>query len=76
MTPRGLGSRLGVNLHHPETATAGDTSSPGTAKYFCLKIYIFCIFFLPDQYLIISMENAQNYFFSKSAVKLILLLIN
>ena len=24
----------GVNLHHPQTATAGVTSSPGTAKYF------------------------------------------
>ena len=22
------------NLHHPQTATAGDISSPGTAKYF------------------------------------------
>ena len=29
-------NRWGVNLHHPHTATVGDTSGPGTAKYFCL----------------------------------------
>ena len=28
-----LWSRSDVNLHHPQTATAGDTSGPGTAKY-------------------------------------------
>ena len=34
MTPTGVGSKSGVNLHHPQTATAGDTSGPGTAMYF------------------------------------------
>ena len=28
------GSRSDVNLHYPQTATAGDTSGPGTTKYF------------------------------------------
>ena len=28
------GSRSDVNLHHPQTTMAGDTSSPGTTKYF------------------------------------------
>ena len=28
------GSRSDVNLHHPQTATAGNTSGSGTAKYF------------------------------------------
>ena len=28
------GSRSDVNLHHPQTATAGNTSGPRTAKYF------------------------------------------
>ena len=28
------GSRSDVNLHHPQTTTAGDTSGPRTAKYF------------------------------------------
>ena len=36
MTPSGVGSRSGVNLHHPQTAMAGDTSGPGTAKYFLI----------------------------------------
>ena len=33
------GSRLDVNLHHPQTATAGETSGPGTAIFFffCFK---------------------------------------
>ena len=26
-----------VNLHHPQTATAGNTSGPGTTKYFCFS---------------------------------------
>ena len=28
------GSRLDVNLHHPQSATAGETSGPGTAFFF------------------------------------------
>ena len=31
-----MGSRSDVNLHHPQTATAGDTSGPGTVKYFVI----------------------------------------
>ena len=34
-----MGSRSGANLHRPQTATAGDTSGSGTAKYFVL----FCL---------------------------------
>ena len=29
-----MGPRSGVNLHHPQTAMAGDTSGPGIAMYF------------------------------------------
>ena len=32
VTPMDLASRSGVNLHHPQTATADDTCGPGTAK--------------------------------------------
>ena len=31
-TPIGEGSRSGVNLHHPQTTMAGDTSDPGTTS--------------------------------------------
>ena len=31
------GSRSDVNLHHPQTATVGNTSAPGTAKYIFFK---------------------------------------
>ena len=41
MTPIGVGSRSGVNLHHPQPATAGDTSRLGTAMYFFTKA-VFC----------------------------------
>ena len=29
MTPIGVGSRSGVNLHHPQTTTTGDSSGLG-----------------------------------------------
>ena len=35
VTPNSVGSRSNVYLHHPQTATAGDTSYPGTAGNFC-----------------------------------------
>ena len=37
MNPTDVGSRSGVNLHHPQTATAGDTCGPGTAMYFIVN---------------------------------------
>ena len=33
------GSRSDVILHHPQTATASDTSGPGTANYFYRRVY-------------------------------------
>ena len=38
ITLTGVGSRSDVNLHHPQTATAGDTSGSGTVMYFFLNI--------------------------------------
>ena len=37
-TPTGVGSRSGVNLHHPQTEMASDTSGPGTTKYLFAKL--------------------------------------
>ena len=49
------GSRSDVNLHHPQTATAGVTSSLGTVKYFFLEkkghcIHILWSFFMGHRY--------------------------
>ena len=41
MTPTGVRSRSGVNLHHPHTPTAGDISGPGIARYFEFTVYSF-----------------------------------
>ena len=52
--PTGVGSWSGLSLHHSQFATAGDTSSPGTAKYVFVVVVVVVALAYPSSY------NFQN----------------